>query len=64
MSRVILFFACLVLSFPVGAKICPDGSYVSGDECKLCPDGTYSGEQLRPLLAVSSHSPGDTLGGW
>ena len=24
-------------------KLCPDGSYVSGNRCKLCPDGTYIG---------------------
>jgi len=24
-------------------RLCPDGSYVSGNRCKLCPDGTYIG---------------------
>lgn len=22
--------------------LCPDGKYISGDECHLCPDGTYN----------------------
>ena len=42
----------------VGYKMCPDGSYVSGDSCRLAPDGTYVGG--RPVMTPDGSYAGDS----
>ena len=41
------------------AKMCPDGSYVSGNNCKLAPDGSYVGGKKAKLAPDGTYVGGD-----
>ena len=52
MKKVLISLAlgCFLYSNLTAQTLCPDGTYVSGNECNMAPDGSYVGgeAQLAP----------------
>ncbi len=43
MKRILFISLFTLTSFINAQTLCPDGSYVGGDDSELAPDGTYTG---------------------
>ena len=57
MRSLFLIFSLLALASAAGAaRLCPDGSWVGGDECRLAPDGSYVGGVIAPGVGVSAQN--------
>jgi len=39
---ICIFTIAIFSTGTMASTLCPDGTYVGGDQCNLCPDGTYS----------------------
>lgn len=60
MKTRMLIAAIFLATFPYVAiaKLCPDGTYVSGNKCKLAPDGTYVGGDRAKLCPDGTYVGG------
>ena len=58
MKKTSILIVALFLSPSINAALCPDGTYVSGGQCKLNPDGNYTGGRKSTLCPDGTYVSG------